>query len=435
MTGQPLSPADQRAYEANLKKAYLYQFFMNFQLWWPIWVVYLTDKRGLSLTQVTALDSVFWLIIVVAQVPAGAVADRWGRRSALILASLFLAGGIAVFGLADSYVLILISYAGWGLGLAFQYGGDSAFLFDTLRMLGRPEEFQKVYGRYWGVASVGVIGGLLLGAPMAAATDLSLPIVVSGGIALLATCAALSFREPALSLLGPSAADLDERPAEALGSGSGLSFGDLIRESFQLAYRQPRVRCALLYGGVLGVSSFVPIVFIQPFLRAHDVSVGNLGLFQVPMRVLAIVGALGAYRVSAVLGERQTLVVMPVLLMVGYAVLGSWDASYAYVAFPVVSLVAMMANPVVADYLNRRIPSERRATILSIRQLLFSLLLVPIAPALGFMADEVSLMGAFWASALLVAVPMPFIFAAWWRAEAREPSPELAVEEAAPAGE
>jgi MFS family permease len=434
MTRQPLSSTDRRPFEANLNKAYLYQFFMNFQLWWPIWVVYLTDKRGLSLTQVTALDSVFWLVIVVAQVPAGAIADRWGRKSALILASLFLSAGILMFGLADTYLLILISYAGWGLGLAFQYGGDSAFLFDTLKALGRPEEFQKVYGRYWGMASAGVIGGLLLGAPVAAATDLSLPIVMSAGIALLATGVAISFREPSLGLLGRTAADSDERPADAVGLAPGLSFTDLIKESFGLAYRQPRVRYALIYAAVLGVAAFVPIVFIQPFLRAHDVSVGNLGLFQVPMRVMAIVGALAAYRVSATLGERQTLIVMPVVLMAGYAVLGSWNAAYAYAAFPVVSLVAMMANPVVADYLNRRIPSEKRATILSIRQLLFSLLLVPIAPTLGFMADEVSLMGAFWASALLVAVPMPFIFAVWWRAEAREPLPEIAAE-AAPAGE
>ena len=432
MTRQPLSSADQRSYEANLNKLYLFQFFMSFQLWWPIWVVYLQDKRGLSLTQITALDSVFWLIIVVAQVPAGALADRWGRKGVLVLASLFLAAGILVFGLADSYVLILISYAGWGLSLAFQSAGDSAFLFDSLKALGRPEEFQKVFGRYWGVSSVGVIGGLLLGAPMAAATDLSLPIIVSAGIALLATGMAFTFKEPALSLVASSAGDAATRPAEALGPEVRLSFGDLIRESFRLAYRQPQVRYALLYAAVLGIDTFVPILFIQPFLVRHGVSVGNLGLFQVPMRVLAMVGAVAAYRVSAALGERQTIVLMPVVLAVGYAVLGVWDAAYAYVAFPVVSLVSMMGNPVVADYLNRRIPSEQRATILSIRQLVFSLMLAPIAPLLGVMADQISLMGAFWASALLVAVPMPFIFAVWWRAEAREPSPEVA---AAPAGE
>jgi MFS family permease len=434
MTRQPLSPADRRLFEANLNKAYLYQFLMSFQLWWPIWVVYLTDKRGLSLTQITALDSVFWLIIVVAQVPAGAIADRWGRKSALILAALFLSAGILVFGLADTYLLILISYAGWGLGLAFQSAGDSAFLFDSLKVLGRPEEFQKVFGRYWGVASAGVIGGLLLGAPVAAATDLSLPIVVSAGIALLAAGVALTFREPTLGPLGPSSATPADAATGAPGLEARLSFGDHMRESFRLAYRQPQVRYVLLYGAVLGVATFVPILFIQPFLVRHDVSVGNLGLFQVPMRVMAIVGALAAYRISAAVGERRTMVLMPVVLAMGYAALGVWDTAYAYAAFPVVSLVSMMANPVVADYLNRRIPSEQRATILSIRQLVFSLLLAPIAPVLGLVADQVSLMGAFWASALLVAAPMPLIFAVWWRAEAREPAPEVAPAEAEATG-
>jgi len=423
MTRQTLSPTDRRSYEANLPKAYLFQFLMSFQLWWPIWVLYLQEKRGLSLTQITALESVFWLIIMVAQVPAGAIADRQGRKLVLILASLFLAAGIAIFGLADNYPLILISYAGWALGLAFQYAGDSAFLFDSLKLLGRPGDFQKVYGRYWGVASVGVIGGLLLGAPLAAATNLTLPIVMSSGIALLAAGVALSLREPVLGA--------PEAPADSSGAAAGplpietrLSFGDLVKESFRLAYRRPQVRYVLAYGAFLGVAAFAPVIFIQPFLRQHDVSVGNLGLFQVPIRVFAVVGALSAYRISAVLGERRTMVLMPALLFVGYALLGSWDATYAYAAFPVVSLLSMMANPVVADYLNRVVPSEQRATMLSMRQLLFSLLVVPVAPLLGLVADEVSLTGAFWASALLVGAPMPLIFALWWRAEARERSPE-----------
>jgi hypothetical protein len=153
-----------------------------------------------------------------------------------------------------------------GPGPGLQSAGDAAFLFDSLKILGRPEEFQKVFGRYWGVASVGVIGGLLLGAPMAAATDLSLPIIVSAGIALVGTGVAFSFREPALGLLAPSAPDAAARPAEALGREARLSFGDLIRESFRLAYQQPQVRYALLYAAVLGVATFVPILFIQPFL-------------------------------------------------------------------------------------------------------------------------------------------------------------------------
>src|SRR3989304_8611871 len=152
-----------RAYEDNVWKSYLYQFLMNFQLWWPIWVVYLQKDRGLSLTQITGLETVFWLMMFGAQVPSGAVADRWARRGALFLASAFMAVGILVFGLATNYVIILVSYAAWALAIAFQTGADNALVYDSLRLLGREGEFQKVAGRMWATGSLGVIGGVLLG--------------------------------------------------------------------------------------------------------------------------------------------------------------------------------------------------------------------------------------------------------------------------------
>jgi len=42
--------------QANIRKFYLFQFLLNFQLWWPIWVIYLTEERGLTLGQVTLID-------------------------------------------------------------------------------------------------------------------------------------------------------------------------------------------------------------------------------------------------------------------------------------------------------------------------------------------------------------------------------------------
>ena len=393
-----------RGYEANIWKSYLYQFLLSFQLWWPIWVVYLTDMRGLSLTQILALDSIFWLIIVIAQVPAGAVADRWSRKGALLLASLSLAIGILVFGLATNYVIILLSYAAWALAIAFQTGADNALVYDTLRMLGRESEFQKVAGRMWAMVSLGVIGGLLAGAPLAAATDLSFPILISAGIAALGALAALSLREPTV--------------AHAEGAHAP-SFASLIRESALLAYRRPTVRYVLLYAAVLGVASFVPIVFVQPFLERHDVAISDLGWFQVPNRLVGMLAALAAYRISASLGERRTFFVMPAVLVLSYVLLAGWDSAYAYAAFPIVTLVATMANPVVADYLNRRIPSAQRATILSIRQLLFSLLVAPAAPLFGVVADQMSLLAAFGAAAILLA-PIPPILWLWWHSETRE---------------
>src|SRR5258706_230548 len=79
------------------------------QLWLPIWVIYLHEELGFSLTQITLLDVPFFLFVVFAEVPTGAVADRFGRRVSLMLSGAMVAVAVSVFGLATNYIVILIS--------------------------------------------------------------------------------------------------------------------------------------------------------------------------------------------------------------------------------------------------------------------------------------------------------------------------------------
>ena len=95
--------------QANIRKFYLFQFLLNFQLWWPIWVIYLTEERGLTLGQVTLIDVPFWLSIIALQIPAAAIADRWGRKPTLIVSACALSAAVTIFGLATSFELILVS--------------------------------------------------------------------------------------------------------------------------------------------------------------------------------------------------------------------------------------------------------------------------------------------------------------------------------------
>src|SRR5262245_39570557 len=144
---------DDMAFEGNVWKSYLYRFLMNFQLWWPIWVIYLQKERGLSLTQITALDVPFFLLVVLAEVPTGAIADRWGRRISLMLGSLMFSVAVFVFGIAQSYPILLLSYTAWGFGLTFQSGADTAILYDSLKAIDREDDFQKINSRMWALTS------------------------------------------------------------------------------------------------------------------------------------------------------------------------------------------------------------------------------------------------------------------------------------------
>jgi len=182
--------------QANIRKYYAFHFFLNFQLWYPIWILYLTQTRGLTLSQVTLIDVPFWTSIILLQIPAAAIADRWGRRPTLVASAAGFAIAITFFGLATNFWLILCSYLVWGMAFSLLSGTESAFIYDTLKSLGREGEYPRIYGRGWAVQTAAMVGGTLLGAPIADATSLPFPIVLSGGLAAFATIAAFTFKEP-----------------------------------------------------------------------------------------------------------------------------------------------------------------------------------------------------------------------------------------------
>ncbi len=395
---------DRHDYKANVWKSYAFQFLYSFQLWWPIWVIYLTDYRGFSLTQVGTLEAIFWVVIIFSQLPTGLIADRFGRKTSLMLAGAFTTAAILVFGIAANYWVVLVSYVVWGIGLTFASGADAALVFDSLKAVGREHEYQRVAGIGWGMFSLGTLAGLLLGAPLAAMTNLSFPVVISAVTCGLTIVVAWSFAEPPIHE--------GERPG----------FRELVVESARTIWRSPPVRSMLLLAALLMASVNATIVFSQPFLDQHDVPVRLFGVVQTPMRVAAMIGAVLAYRVTSRLGMRWTLAGAAFVTVASYALLGGWNSVYAFGATTTVLLANGMIVPATTDYLNQRIPSGQRATILSARQLISSIVIAAGLPALGAIADRASLQAVFWCSSAFLGVTAPLALALWLRADAEEPS-------------
>ena len=384
------------ALQQNIWKYYAFHIFLNLQLWFPIWIIYLTEERGLTLAQVTLIDVPFWLSIILLQIPAAAIADRWGRKPTLIGAALAFSSAVVFFGLASSFWLLLGSYLVWGVGFSLLYGTESAFIYDSLKAMGREEEYTHVYGRGWALATGAQLAGTLIGAPLAGATNLIFPVLLSGGIASLAVLVALTFREP-----------------RAVSATHHPSYGEIIRDSVQVLRRQPAVRYAILFYGLITLGSVAPVFFFQPFLRDHGVDIGEVGIWQTPMRILGILAALGAYRIMRTLGERGAFYMMPLVLVPSYVLLASWDSAYAQISFSTINFVVILSQPTVTGYVNRRVPSEQRATVLSMTNLIRSMVLIPTAPLMGILAEEISLEASFAVAAGAVAILGLPLMAAW----------------------
>lgn len=96
--------------QRNLRLLFGYWFLRDFQLWIPVWIVFLTVDRGFSLTQVTLAESIFLIGVLVLEVPTGAVADKYGRSVSMALGALVLGIAILIFAFTSSFPVLVTSF-------------------------------------------------------------------------------------------------------------------------------------------------------------------------------------------------------------------------------------------------------------------------------------------------------------------------------------
>ncbi|MYI85677.1 MAG: MFS transporter [Dehalococcoidia bacterium] len=175
----------------------------------------------------------------------------------------------------------------------------------------------------------------------------------------------------------------------------------------------------LLMAVVMGIGVSM-IILQQPFLSSHDVSYGLFGFFLMPGQFLSIAGALLAYRIVLAIGVSRVVALMPLVVMGTAAGLGAVDHVAAFAFYPPTTLMFAMSFVVMADYLNRRIPSATRATVLSIQNMLFSLIVGVTEILLTVIGDWRGLPTAYWTAAVLLAVLGAPLLALWLREHRRE---------------
>ncbi len=386
--------------DSALTRFYIFNFLGLLQLWLPVWVLYLQRDRGLSLSQIAAMEAMFWLVIVVAELPTGAVADRWGRRPALVLSGFSLAAAIGVFGFATSYPWLLVSYLIWGVSMTLSNGANTAFVFDTLAAQGREREFARVWGRAqaWSMGA-GLIGSLL-GAPLAAATDLAFPIRISIVTGLAAALVAMTLREP------PRAA------------GHRPDYATIMRASLRYTVTHARLRWMIAVSAVTSAAGVAVFLFTQPYVAEFGVPVALFGLVMAPLQLVAVAGSLTAHRLSRRLGERRAVLWMFVAEVAGMLALGLMPTVAAISMFGVLRWARAVLIPLTSDHITRHSDPRLRATIGSTASVLSSLFAAAVEYPIGLLADATSLRIVFVALGVGVAMLGGGPLLAWWRATA-----------------
>ncbi|MCZ7423015.1 MULTISPECIES: MFS transporter [unclassified Micromonospora] len=194
---------------------YAYAFLTDLVLLYPVYALLFADT-GLSVGQISSLFVIWSLASIALEVPSGAWADATSRRRMLCLAPLCTAAGFTLWTVVPSYPAFAAGFVLWGAGGALASGATEALVFDELDRLGAADRYARVIGRARTAGTVGVLGSIVLAAPVLALGGYPAVGAASVVACLLAAAVAVRFPDDR-RVAGP---DLDRA-----GDGTCLSGG------------------------------------------------------------------------------------------------------------------------------------------------------------------------------------------------------------------
>jgi MFS family permease len=363
--------------------------------YWLVTSVYLVVVADLSPSELVLLGTGQGLTVVVAEIPAGVLADTVSRKWALVVAHLVSGTGMVLAGLVTDFPTLVLSQSLWGLGWAFSSGAEVAWLTDELD---RPDLVDRVLAARARWDLIGAAAGLLGFGALGWATDLRTGVVASG-VAMAALGAVVALRFPERRFTPADTGRRWREAASVLGRGVALARRDreillvlvawlLVNGSAEGYGRLLQKRLVLL-----GFGAERPIVWFTALGLAF-LAVGAVALRAVEARITGP----GVARRLSVGGCALGLVGLVVFA-------AAPDPRWAVAGALAVSGVTRPVLRAVSEiWVNRRATSDVRATMGSflsqaehLGEITFGLLLAAVAQAS-------SLPAAVLGSAVLIAV-------------------------------
>ena len=115
----------EQTYSKNIKLVYGYSFFQMFLVSIPVLVPYWKNS-GLNISEIFLLQGIFGAVLIVFDLPAGYVADLFGRKKTMLLGSVITALGYQVLWLGTTFIDFAVFEIVVGIGLSLQSGCDVA---------------------------------------------------------------------------------------------------------------------------------------------------------------------------------------------------------------------------------------------------------------------------------------------------------------------
>lgn len=359
----------------------------------PIITLFWKDEIGMSLADIMWLQAIFGATAVICEFPSGYVADRLGyRRSLLIGASFWLAGWVA-YAFGTTFGGMALAEIQLGTGMAFISGADSALLFVSVEGGETLARYRAWEGRVRATsqaseAASSALGGWLYSLAPRLPFWLQIPVAAAN--------------------LGAIAAMREMPPLEGEERMSHL------RRAWHIVthalVRHARLRAAMALSVALGMSTYIAVWLIQPWMQRRGIAPVWFGPLWAAAHLWLAATSLASGRLAQAFGAAPVLLACSLTAGASYFALAFGSSPLAVVFYLGFMTVRGLQGPLLAGVLQSDAPPEDRASVLSLNALLFRLAAVIVLPPVGALADRVGIEPTL---GVLAALSLAAALAAW----------------------
>lgn len=372
----------------NLKKQlaciYTADFFSGLRITDAVWVALLA-ARGFSLWEIGLAESVYHIVSLFCEVPSGMAADLLGRRKTLLSGGVLTVTCNLLMAFAPNLFTICLAMGLNALAMTMFSGTFTALVYDSLKTEGRKDEYIQVSANSSQISMLAnAIGSLasLLKRFLGFAGFYLLSAAFEG----VSTAALALMEEP---IVTKAQASREKHPLHALPK----QFRQLVRDSLHVLRTCPMAVNLIASSALISVPSYLTKMFLQQRL----VELGwPTELLFLPLLLggLACVAGTEIGRRVRCRSMRRLYTACALLCGVGTLLVGTAPAWGGILGMMLVQGVLEVYLLHESQKLNDAIPSDQRATLISVDGMAYSLLMIPASPLVGAVGDAFGQAGA-----------------------------------------
>ena len=363
---------------------YTSHFFSGLRITDAVWVALLA-ARGFSLWEIGFAEGVFHIVSLLCEVPSGMAADLLGRKKTLVAGGVCITCSNLLMAFAPNLFFVCLAMGLGALANAMFSGTTSALTYDSLKQCGRTDDYLKVSANCSQIFTLANAVGSLVSA-LERFLRFSGFYLLSAALEAVGTAASALLTEP---IVTETQANREEQSLRALPG----QLGQLAKDSARALRAAPLAARLIVSSAVISVPTYLTKMFVQQRL----VELGwPTALLFLPLLLSGLASVFGTEVGRRVRPRslRRFYAVCALLCGGGCVLVGAAPALGCIAGCMLVQGALEVWLLHEDRLLNDAIPSDQRATLISVDSMAYSLLMIPASPLVGAVGDVFGQAGA-----------------------------------------